>query len=313
MYQSLEKTIEVKKGDIKVNVIGTGSIVLKDEENSNLNELKLKIQVDELEVGKLKVGQLAEVKIDAYQNEIINGKVISIANKGEVTNGIANYTVEISLPKLVNETAKIKYDGINLRKGPSQEYMTIKTLNQNDSVNILKSENSWYNISTKDGLEGWIYSDYIVKGELQEKNLQATVVKETVNVRTGASPQYSYITKIIKNDMVNIVDKNNNWYKVKLSNNQEGWVEESDISFEKIKPGMSATASICVEDKKDVLYLPIECIKKVDDSYGIILGGKSDITPIKIGSHSDEYTEIIEGVSEGDKVKIPSEEIVNLN
>lgn len=49
------------------------------------SELKLTIYVDEKELGRVKVGQEAKVKVDAYAGKVFNGKVIEIASTAEFT------------------------------------------------------------------------------------------------------------------------------------------------------------------------------------------------------------------------------------
>lgn len=303
-YSLLEKTIEVNKGNLTINVVGSGNIELKDSEGTNSNELKIKIEVDELDINKIAIGQRAEVKVNAFPGEVINGKVISIAEKGETVNGVTTYAVEISLPSIVNEVGKINAEGVGLRQGPAAEYMTIKVLDNGADVNILSKQGKWYEISLADGTTGWAYSDYITVGSIDKQDIEGTTLSEVVDVRKGPSTNYGIVTKISKDNTVKIIDKDNNWYKVRLSNDQEGWVQGNDINIQKLKAGMSATASILIEEKQDALYLPVECVSKTDDGYVVILKGSTEYKPVKTGIVTDEYIEIIEGLSAGDEVKV---------
>ncbi|MEG1310966.1 MAG: SH3 domain-containing protein [Romboutsia sp.] len=53
-----------------------------------------------------------------------------------------------------------------------------------------------------------------------EKGIITTSV---LNIRSGPSINYSIIDKVYKGDNVEIVESNNGWYKVKLSNSKIGW------------------------------------------------------------------------------------------
>lgn len=86
-----------------------------------------------------------------------------------------------------------------------------------------------------------------------------------------------------------------------------------DNADRRLKPGMSAHCSIIVASKNKVLRLPNDCVKtsKSGATVAVITpshdGGKSGetvtVTPVKIGLKGDTYTEILSGVSEGQRVR----------
>jgi cell wall-associated NlpC family hydrolase len=55
-------------------------------------------------------------------------------------------------------------DNVNIRKGPGTDHEAINQVNTSDKVEILGKSSDWYNIRTKDGVEGWIYSQYVSYG-----------------------------------------------------------------------------------------------------------------------------------------------------
>lgn len=67
----------------------------------NYDKLQLKIEVDELDISKVKVGQSAEISVAAFPEETFAGKVTEIAKEGVVNNGVATFSVTlyISEPK----------------------------------------------------------------------------------------------------------------------------------------------------------------------------------------------------------------------
>lgn len=311
-YESTEKTIEVMQGKLSVNVVGSGNIELKDSEGNNLNELKVKIEVDELDINKMKIGQNAQVKVSAFSDEVFNGKVVSIAEKGEVVNGVTTYGVEISLESLINKSGEINSDEVRLRQGPAVDYMVIRTLGNGEDFKILSKQDKWYEISLEDGTTGWVYSDYIKLGTINTQDVQATTVGDLIEVRKGASTNYGIITKLTKDNVVQIIDKDNNWYKIKLNDAQEGWVQESNLIFQKLKVGMTATVSILIDEKEDTLYLPVECVNKSDDGYVVMLKGSSEYKEVNTGIVTDDFIEIKNGISKGDEVKVLKQENSNL-
>ena len=50
-----------------------------------------------------------------------------------------------------------------------------------------------------------------------------------LNVRKGPSTKYSILSKLYTNNVIEIVEKSGNWYKVKTSSNIEGWVSSKYI------------------------------------------------------------------------------------
>ena len=50
-----------------------------------------------------------------------------------------------------------------------------------------------------------------------------------LNVRKGPSTKYSILSKLYTNNVIEIVEKSGNWYKVKTSSNIERWVRSKYI------------------------------------------------------------------------------------
>ena len=65
---------------------------------ADLSQFKLTINIDELEVSQLKVGQRASVAVDALDGQIFEGTVNNISIIGTSSNGVTTYPVEIVIP-----------------------------------------------------------------------------------------------------------------------------------------------------------------------------------------------------------------------
>ncbi|MEK3723379.1 HlyD family efflux transporter periplasmic adaptor subunit [Paenibacillus sp. FSL H8-0034] len=72
---------------------------------ANLNTLQLPVKVDELDLPKIKVGQKAEVKVDAIAGKVFTGEVTQVSTVGTVTNGVTFYTAVVTL----NNASELKY------------------------------------------------------------------------------------------------------------------------------------------------------------------------------------------------------------
>jgi HlyD family secretion protein len=63
----------------------------------NLATLQIKVTVAEVDLPKMKVGNTAQVTLDALGGETYNAKVVSIGPTGTVTQGVVNYPVILAL------------------------------------------------------------------------------------------------------------------------------------------------------------------------------------------------------------------------
>ncbi|PYI55489.1 efflux RND transporter periplasmic adaptor subunit [Paenibacillus flagellatus] len=84
-------------------------------------------------------------------------------------------------------------------------------------------------------------------------------------------------------------------------------VENKD---QQLKYGMTGTAEILIQDKKDVLTLPIEALRLQRGNATVSVkkpdGTVEENVPIKIGIRSKTNVEVVEGLKEGDEVVVPT-------
>ncbi|HEY8805941.1 MAG TPA: efflux RND transporter periplasmic adaptor subunit [Clostridium sp.] len=63
----------------------------------DLTQMQTVVNVDELDIDKIKVGQKATIAIDAITGKTFTGKVIKISSIGETTNSVTTYAVAVSI------------------------------------------------------------------------------------------------------------------------------------------------------------------------------------------------------------------------
>ncbi|WP_170074372.1 SH3 domain-containing protein [Paraclostridium dentum] len=141
---------------------------------------------------------------------------------------------------------------LNVRKGPSVENDKIGSLDRGMVVEILESNNGWNKVKLSDGNEGWVSGDYTAK----EK---ATVTATELNVRKGPSIENDKIGSLANGTVVEVLEHENDWYKVKLDDNQEGWIcgdyaltESQAMEQQAKKTEVKAATTNTVEQKNDV-------------------------------------------------------------
>ncbi len=81
----------VTTGDLSVNV-------------ADMNHLYVETQVDESDIANVKLGNQAEVTLDAVTGVTLTGKVTAINPVGEVVSGLVKYTVRVDLDKVKDKT-----------------------------------------------------------------------------------------------------------------------------------------------------------------------------------------------------------------
>lgn len=64
---------------------------------TNYHDLQSVIQVDELDILKIKPGETADIKVNAIPDHAYTGKVTAVANEGTVTNGVSNFNVTVHI------------------------------------------------------------------------------------------------------------------------------------------------------------------------------------------------------------------------
>lgn len=89
--------LNVQAGD----TVNTNALVA---EIANFNRLQIVVPIDELDIPEVQLGQKAEIRVEAYPDEIFSGVVSKIADQGTSSNGVAAFDVTV----LIDEPGKIK-------------------------------------------------------------------------------------------------------------------------------------------------------------------------------------------------------------
>ncbi|MGL5378376.1 SH3 domain-containing protein [Clostridium sp.] len=296
------RTGNVERGDIEVTVAASGTITSNSSDSS---KLEVQVDVDELDISKIQLNQKVEVSLEAIEDKTFEAVVTDIESYVQQDSGLTTYTVVATLLDEVIETGVINEDA-NIRSGNSSKYLAVNTVKENDKVQILEENDDWYKVKLSDGTFGWVSTSYVDIEGINE-NVIATVNKSSANIRSGASTGYSIKAKVINGDKLEILDKDGNWYKVKLTDESEGWINKEDIYTSEVKPGMTASLEIVCDRKDDVLYVPIEGVKKDNDgNYFVNIPSTSETKAIEVGIHNEDYIEISSGLNEDEEIQLPS-------
>ncbi len=77
----------------------------------DLSEVTFEMSVDELDVGRVKVGQTVNITADAMEGQTFTGKVTNISLQSSQSNGVTNYPVTVTLDEVGDLLPGMNVDG----------------------------------------------------------------------------------------------------------------------------------------------------------------------------------------------------------
>jgi HlyD family secretion protein len=106
---------------------------------ANLDRTQVDVPVDETDIGTLKVGQKAEVTVDAFPNHPLSGRVVKVASDTIVNSTVVSYNCTVAIdhadvPLKPKMTAKVKVDTGLVRNVVVVPLDALKTAKDNDVV-----------------------------------------------------------------------------------------------------------------------------------------------------------------------------------
>lgn len=149
----------------------------------------------------------------------------------------------------------------------------------------------------------------IVKTKVREVDLYKVQIGKDALIEVDAYPQVYFKGKVQSLGVLALADIARNgvekYFEVKIA---------MDVSDDRLRPGMTARATITADNIENALTVPISAIfeeNKKPCCY-VSKGNKYEIIPVKIGSHNDQWIEISSGVKQGDKVALttPAPELI---
>ncbi|MGL5757045.1 MAG: SH3 domain-containing protein [Paraclostridium sp.] len=140
------------------------------------------------------------------------------------------------------EKEVVRAETLNVRNGASVQESKIASLDRGMVVEILETSNGWEKVKLSDGKEGWVNGEYTTK----EK---ATVTASLLNVRKGPSVEEDKIGTLDNNKVIEILEDQDNWYKIKLDDDKYGWISGDYVLTE--TQATISPAPVAVEQKSE--------------------------------------------------------------
>jgi N-acetylmuramoyl-L-alanine amidase len=170
------------------------------------------------------------------------------SSSGWVANWLVLETEESEEVSSESSTGTVTTSSLRMRESPSENSSILGVLQKGETVSIIGSISGWYEIEYDSG-NAWVSEEYIQITSASEDDSQSsssssadygTITVHSLNVRSDNTLNGEIIAKVAKGEKYPIVEEQNNWYKIELSDGNKGWVagwfvEKTVTSMEKPK------------------------------------------------------------------------------
>lgn len=116
---------------------------------------------------------------------------------------------------------------LNVRDGPGLSNTVITKVYKGEHYKILDKKDGWIKIQMGDDQSGWVASWFTTEQQIEkqsQKVLTGIVTATNLNIRDQNSLNSEIIGQVSKGEEIKIISEENDWYKIMLPNQLEGWV-----------------------------------------------------------------------------------------
>ena len=176
---------------------------------------------------------------------------------------------------------------LNLRYGAGMNYGVITVMDENVKVTVLDRSNpNWLRIKLPDGTIGYSSADYL---DIITDGYTTTAV----NVRKGASTDYTVITTVPKNTKVDIIRyAGSSWAYIRLPSGITGYMCTDYITYTALSSTQTSTSvssasapDIKLSASSKKIVVGTSCTLKVSNNQGTVSWTSSDTKIAKVDSN----------------------------
>ena len=273
----LEKKVE--EGQVIVSSFGgggRGSSVSSEGQvlvtMADLEKVYVATEVDETDIGKVKVGQPVTITVEAYPDQPLQGEVPRIAPQGQVVQNVTTFKVITEITNTRPRGRGRWGRGGGFRQGEGSGEFTPEQRERFQQMRRQRQEEPTTSENT----------------EISNEN--AVPAESTEAPDPWMAMADSFFGDVGTGDLVR----------------KESPSENTDTPF--LKPGMNATVEISATSKRNILVLPNEAILSFRNRKMVRViredGQPGRPQPIEAGVSSFDRTEIISGLDEGQAVAV---------
>lgn len=134
-------------------------------------------------------------------------------------------------------SATVNATGLRLRAQASTQAGIVSTLGDGDELTVLEVGDGWYKVKTLSDATGWVSSDYVIANIFEDSYGYGVeplgtgiITGDIVNVRqapgSGKNPGSNnpVLFKVYQDEEVTVLTRGTDWYEIKTSDGQTGWV-----------------------------------------------------------------------------------------
>lgn len=306
------ETAEVRRLDLKSTVSATGTLRPVDsvEVSSKITARIKTVLVKENE--RVTAGQTVatldgkdyEARREQAQYKVVNAKAkydrvsylysIGANTREEYEDAVYNYdtalsNLEVTESDLAETVITAPMDGVVVGEPQTPGTMAVQGIS-NPTVIMRIAD-----LSKKQ-----------IRAKIDETDIGNVRVGQTATFTVNAFPDKKFTAKVSK---ISQTDVTTSWDASSTSSVSVVYYYvtlDVDDPENLLLPGMTAQVDIVTADKPDTLALPIAALKaNASGAYVILVkpDGSAVEQPVTTGIYSDEYVEILDGLSEGDRVE----------
>ena len=281
----LEKKVE--EGQVIVSSFGGGgrggSVSSEGQVLATMADLEkvfVATEVDETDIGKVKVGQPVTITVEAYPDQPLQGEVLRIAPQGQVVQNVTTF-------KVITEITNTRPRGRG-RWGRGGGFA-----GRGEGSGFSRGEGG-----------GEFTPEQRERFRQMRRQRQEEVTSE--NTQTPSEDSTAAEPAEVADPWMAMADSFFGDTETVDPTPEETLSEDTDTPF--LKPGMNATVEIAATSKRNILVLPNEAILSFGNRKMVrVIGADGQPgrpQPVEAGVSSFDTTEIISGLSEGQTVAV---------
>jgi len=175
---------------------------------------------------------------------------------------------------------------VRLRSTPEINPDTILTrVAGGAQLRCLEVQDEWFKVQLSNGSEGWLNSEF---GRLDSARDQLRVSASVARIRETPDPGAPVVGRAIQGLMLEIIEKDDQWYSVRLPLGEEGWVREDLVKLHAVEPKPQQTELSPAEQVESGGRLAADLKETADDQGGTRL---LEMTPLPISANASSGEE----------------------
>jgi len=240
--------------------------------------------VNEIDIMKVRVGALASVEIDALSGFTFPATVTSVSPKATAQQGVVNYLVKAELMSLAPAIGK---------EVPEEESEPVSSVDEVLDKAVADGRLTQEQADTMKERFGQAGARITAE---QLEQLIERFAQSGAGAARGEAGQREGLTG-------ELLDKLRGFLKQGFGEGQLPGVSPEDIH---LRQGLSVTVSIIIQQRSNVLLVSNQAIQLQDGAtyVEVIQDGEIHQRPVVTGLSDWQYTEIVQGLNEGEQVVI---------